>query len=293
MARDERTSANDLVVAFDFGTTYTGVAYYHSGAALSPTIDENDLRRTAERINVINLWPSNPAINYAEKTPTILAYTQEPPLWGGQVRNHHRPQITRFKLGLEPNIARHYGYAELEFGTHAQLPEKLPVHFATDFLTCVHQHVKTVCFPRQFGADVMEAQRMRYIVTVPAIWTDAAKNLTRRAASQAFGIPDEKLMLISEPEAAALYCVSMCADAGLNDGDHFLVCDAGGGTVVCVIFRKRAEHRILSVIPCFGNILSRSRNAQLVRGHPAGPFSSKKDLRRYCGENWTHTLMRS
>src|SRR5271170_5127988 len=149
MARDERTSANDLVVAFDFGTTYTGVAYYHSGAALSPRLDENDLRRTAERINVINIWPSNPAINYAEKTPTILAYNHEPPFWGGEVRHHHQPQITHFKLGLEPNIGRYYGYVGQQFGTHAQLPGKLPVDFATEFLSQVHQYVKTVCFPRQ------------------------------------------------------------------------------------------------------------------------------------------------
>ena len=69
------------------------------------------------------------------------------------------------------------------------------------------------------------------MVTVPAIWTDKAKDLTRKAALAA-GIPDNRLKLITEPEAAALYCATICVEVGLKVGDRFLVCDAGGGTVV-------------------------------------------------------------
>ena len=104
--------------------------------------------------------------------------------------------------------------------------------FTTDYLTCVYNHIHRVCFPRLFGADVLVHQRMRYIVTIPAIWRDVAKALTRRAACRAFDVSNEHLQLISEPEAAALYCASMSQDAGLKDGDRFIVCDAGGGTVV-------------------------------------------------------------
>jgi hypothetical protein len=231
----QETSQNELVVAIDFGTTFTGVAYYHAGAAFDrENIDENDVRRIAERVNVINTWPHNPALQYAEKTPTVLSYNTDPPTWGGYVRSHHRPQISGFKLGLEPNIFQHYiRLPNLNgLGTVPELPGKLPVDFSTDYLTCVHKHVQNVCFPRLFGADVLLHQRMRYIVTIPAIWRDEAKALTRRAASRAFNVSDEHLQLITEPEAAALYCASISQDAGLRDGDRFVVCDAGGGTVV-------------------------------------------------------------
>ena len=73
---------------------------------------------------------------------------------------------------------------------------------------------------------------MSYIVTVPAIWSDGAKALTRQAAIRA-GIPEAGLTLITEPEAAALFCATTCVEADLDAGDRFLVCDAGGGTVVC------------------------------------------------------------
>jgi hypothetical protein len=43
-----------------------------------------------------------------------------------------------------------------------------------------------------------------------------------------------KLMLITEPEAAALACATLCDEVDLREGDRFLVCDAGGGTVVCI-----------------------------------------------------------
>jgi molecular chaperone DnaK (HSP70) len=77
----------------------------------------------------------------------------------------------------------------------------------------------------------LENQRTSYVITVPAIWSDDAKNLTRLAATRA-GIPGDKLNLITEPEAAALYCATMCEELDLRQGDRFLVCDAGGGTVV-------------------------------------------------------------
>jgi molecular chaperone DnaK (HSP70) len=70
---------------------------------------------------------------------------------------------------------------------------------------------------------------MTFVLTVPAIWTDKAKELTVQAATRA-GM--ENLVLMTEPEAAATYCATLCAETDLREGDIFLVCDAGGGTVV-------------------------------------------------------------
>lgn len=38
----------------------------------------------------------------------------------------------------------------------------------------------------------------------------------------------DRLMLISEPEAAALYCEKKCDQFNLRHGDRFMICDAGG-----------------------------------------------------------------
>lgn len=46
----------------------------------------------------------------------------------------------------------------------------------------------------------------------------------------------ERLMLISEPEAAALYCEKKCDQWNLRHGDKFMICDAGGGTVDLIVY---------------------------------------------------------
>ncbi|RUP21540.1 hypothetical protein BC936DRAFT_139176 [Jimgerdemannia flammicorona] len=77
-------------------------------------------------------------------------------------------------------------------------------------------------------------------LTVPAMWSDRAKSIMRQAAVQAGLISPtdhhDRLMLISEPEAAALYCERKCEQYRLNHGDRFMICDCGGGTVDLIVF---------------------------------------------------------
>ncbi|XP_065923791.1 heat shock 70 kDa protein 12A-like, partial [Magallana gigas] len=78
-------------------------------------------------------------------------------------------------------------------------------------------------------------------LTVPAIWTDSAKQFIREAAREA-GIHDDQLMLAYEPEAAALYCRLLPIDRFGSGGEHqelvlktfergkkFMVIDLGDG----------------------------------------------------------------
>lgn len=235
-------SQSQLIIGVDFGTTFSGVAYSHSGAT-SPVAD-TDPRRIAHNISVIRTWP-NPILQYIEKIPTLLAYHTDPPAWGGGVRPKHEPQVAKFKLGLEPSVPQHYGFPKLQhkraprYGTHHKLNKK-PVDFVADYLTCIYRHLHETFLRSQYGDEFLRNQQMSYIITVPAIWSDFAKDLTRQAACRA-GFPDDNLVLISEPEAAGLYCATTCNEVDLIDGDIFLVCDAGGGTVVSI-------HRFLTLI---------------------------------------------
>jgi len=47
------------------------------------------------------------------------------------------------------------------------------------------------------------------------------------------GVDGKGIRLISEPEAAAVYTLKAIQPNSLSVGDNFVVCDAGGGTVVC------------------------------------------------------------
>ena len=173
---------------------------------------------------------------YTEKTPLSSPIIPSPN-WGGTVKPQHEPQVSRFKLGLEPNVPRHYGYqAGSEgpsiYGKHPDIPGKEAVDFTTDYLQCVRDFMHNKFLPSQFGAQFLSNRRISYVITVPAIWRDAAKALTRRAASVALGVSNDELILVPEPEAAALFCATTCEEVDLIDGDQFLLCDAGGGTVV-------------------------------------------------------------
>jgi molecular chaperone DnaK (HSP70) len=228
---------SEVVIAIDFGTTFSGVAYYYSDGSITSR-DEREARRIAESVNVIRTWP-NITSQFMEKTPTVISYHSDPPTWGASVRPHDEPKVSHFKLGLEPRVTQHYQLDLTESfgaGTHPGIPGKGPLDFTTDYLRCIRRFLHERFLPTQYAAAFLRDLRFSYIITVPAIWTDAAKSLTRQAATTAFEIPDEDLAIVTEPEAAALFCATSCQELDLKDGDHFLVCDAGGGTVVCPFY---------------------------------------------------------
>jgi len=241
-------TGTNLVIGIDFGTTYTGVAYSHSTSFASlETIADWTLDQVRDRITIIRDWP-NADLLYPDKARTILAYENGVPVaWGGDVSGRHSAQVTHFKLGLQEGISDTYspgfveqvlsvlgGFIRNHLWRHPRLPDYNAVDFAADYLRLVRKHVLEKSLPLHLGSVFLENQHIRYVISVPAMWDDKARSLTRVAAERA-GIPSEDLTLVTEPEAAALYCSTLCRDVDLTDGDRFLICDAGGGTVVCSV----------------------------------------------------------
>jgi len=239
---------SDLVIGIDFGTTFTGVAYAHSLAGNTRDISRTqaELSVIADKVMVIKSWPMT-NMQISEKTPTVLAYENgELDAWGGRVRLGHQTTVQYFKLGLQEGTGNHYrrpgaddidrisllgGFLNDPDWRHSDLPNKRAVDYAGDYLRAVREYVLNTVLPRQLGTEILRNENISYALTVPAIWTDNAKDLTKRAAGLA-GIPMENLVIITEPEAAALYCATSFRDVQLKEGDRFLICDAGGGTVV-------------------------------------------------------------
>ncbi|KAL0076939.1 hypothetical protein J3Q64DRAFT_1811287 [Phycomyces blakesleeanus] len=220
------TQAFDLadysyVIGIDFGTTFTGCCYAFTKNGGDEIID-------------ITRWPKQ--VNVYPKTPTISLYrhgSTKMVAWGQDARklshkrNNHDHLLTRFKLHLDENL-------ELE-----PLPNGLTALEAiTDYLEAFHTHV-TAELQRGFASNY-DQSKFRYCLTVPAMWSDKAKATMREAAIRAnivnrWDHPD-RLMLISEPEAAALYCEKKSEQFNLGHGQRFMICDAGGGTVDLIVF---------------------------------------------------------
>ncbi|KAJ5116879.1 Heat shock protein 70 family [Penicillium angulare] len=107
--------------------------------------------------------------------------------------------------------------------------EKKPVEVTADYLKKLVSHLKEVLDRRGIGC-LMKTMDVHYTLTVPAVWSDKAKDLTMQAACQA-GIPKSNLYLLSEPEAAAVHALRAIQPDSIEMNDCFIVCDAGGGTV--------------------------------------------------------------
>ncbi|KAI8387002.1 hypothetical protein BD560DRAFT_452538 [Blakeslea trispora] len=220
-----------LVIAYDFGTTFSGASYAFT-------------HNTTPEIFDVQKWPHKGG-NFYPKTPTISAYKKSEPSkmieWGHAAKKLMlKPQtakenivLTNFKLNLDETL--HRGVAE---------NHRSAVSNIADYLKALHEYVLedvTRGFAKNYDPDTF-----CYCLTVPAMWSDSAKYAMRRAAIKAGLIksddPQDRLVLISEPEAAALYCERMCEQVNLKKGDRMMICDAGGGTVDLIVFEVISDH---------------------------------------------------
>lgn len=78
---------------------------------------------------------------------------------------------------------------------------------------------------------------MTFVLTVPAIWSEAARTTLQEAAIKAGMGRSSAPKIFSEPECAAIYVLRDLDDVDrLRDNDRILVCDAGGGTVDIITY---------------------------------------------------------
>jgi molecular chaperone DnaK (HSP70) len=118
-------------------------------------------------------------------------------------------------------------------------PSTKPVKIIAEYLAHVKAHlIKNLEI--HYGKGLWQTLPITLVITVPAVWSDFAKNATLLAVRQA-GFNDDELpqlkrtVLTTEPEAAAIYTIQSLR-GGVQDeqfavGDGFIVCDMGGGTV--------------------------------------------------------------
>lgn len=126
--------------------------------------------------------------------------------------------------------------------------KKQPEELARDFISQLGYHLQYV-LREKLGAAVLDSIPIRFVVTVPAMWSDLAKEKTRLACLRADGLPatPNNLQLISEPEAAATYALHGLDPHGLKVNDTIVIVDAGGGTVDLISYTITQLDPILGV----------------------------------------------
>ena len=234
-----------VVVGLDFGTTFSGFGYAH--------------KSDAEEVCVHHEWPGFTEASGKPycKTQTALYYKPSRnsnlqfDSWGWQAQlNYTRDLdlvqrnkaekstvgefITRFKLHLADESSGPLSAKPLPRGLTTK-------QVITDFLREIGQfimdHLKL-----KYGSH-LSMEELQWCVTVPSIWGDKAKQQMKSFMEGAGLVGGNRgspypVMVVLEPEAAAVYCLKKLKSFKLNQGDKFLVADIGGGTSDIVVQEK-------------------------------------------------------
>ncbi|KAI4255015.1 MAG: hypothetical protein L6R42_006950 [Xanthoria sp. 1 TBL-2021] len=222
---DEEDDENKGIIAIDFGTTFSGVAYCFTS--------------NPSEVHLIKEWPGANGITY-DKCPTILKYEEGGSLqWGYQLDRTVEGRVDAVKLLLDPSQPKPYYIPDVDIQAELQRLGKAPTAVATDYISAIFRHA-VAKIESKYPQGFFQMLKKQYVMTVPAMWEEAAQDATLRAARNA-GISPVKL--VKEPEAAALFTLHHMGDKGLRVGDAFVICDAGGGTVDSI------SYEILSLKP--------------------------------------------
>ncbi|KAG8166647.1 hypothetical protein KVR01_002336 [Diaporthe batatas] len=230
-------SKAQLIVGIDFGTTFSGVAFAFA--------TNNEAKE-----DIITEWPG--AGSYTkQKIPTVLYYDQYQKVvgWGPDIADALAPtgypkpgvqKVEWFKLQLMLSGNTYIDPINLP----PLPPGKSEIDVAADYLFKLRQAMRAALQKTLGEVFNREERNIRYYLTVPAIWNDAGKAATRAAAIQAGFLRDEndnRLTLVSEPEAAALFCAKTGL-LNLKVHDALLIVDCGGGTVDLIAYEVEDEN---------------------------------------------------
>ncbi|KAL3857837.1 hypothetical protein ACJMK2_012467 [Sinanodonta woodiana] len=226
------TNEFNLVIALDIGSRYSGYA--------------------CQTVDTFRSNPSKVCINTEWGQPMQVCKTSTAVLISSQWVAHsfgHKAELTFYReydKNRENAKRDWFFFKDFKMGLYTKnfrdsISESAEDYFSrkkpiVDVMSKLIELLKKDCIKTYERIEKFDLDRVRWIITVPAIWSEHAKNIMRRAAEMA-GIPGQNLMLALEPEAAAINCIflskqersGMC-NLGIS-GDKFLVVDLGGGTL--------------------------------------------------------------
>ncbi|XP_069954654.1 mucin-2-like isoform X2 [Cherax quadricarinatus] len=198
---EPRPPTHFVVVAIDFGTTYSGYAF--------------SFTRDPDSVHMMKKWEGGDPGVQNQKTPTIVLLTPEGVFHslGFTARDTYHD--------LDPSDAKRWLYFDkfkmvlhddqslnrdtlLEAANGKKVPA---LQIFSHALRYFRDHALRE-LTDQAGVPVLE-EDVRWVITVPAIWSHPAKQFMRTAAYQAgmgSSSRPEQLLIALEPEAAAIYC---------------------------------------------------------------------------------------
>ncbi|KAL3878673.1 hypothetical protein ACJMK2_031004 [Sinanodonta woodiana] len=224
-----------LVAAIDFGTTYSGYAFVFKHEDFS-------------KINANIVWAGGSLMSL--KCPTCVLFDEKKQFhsFGYEAEdkysdlandNEHQKwyYFHRFKMSLHKKEIKRD--VEIPDDKGLKMPANKVFGAAIRFLKT---HLLNTLASR--GTGVAEKD-IHWVLTVPAIWSDAAKQFMRETAVNEADIDSGSLTIALEPEAASLFCQLLPSDkfsgSGRLTANKYMILDLGGGTADITVHEKQAD----------------------------------------------------
>ncbi|XP_061186261.1 heat shock 70 kDa protein 12A-like [Saccostrea echinata] len=249
-----------ISVAIDVGTSYSGYAY--------------SFRSSPNEI-FTNKWDTHAYEGFSHKAPSSIlldstynfkAFGYEAELEYSRLVSNQESEKYLFVKNFETRLMNDKGL-DRNLLVRDVLKRYVPAHglFIETIRFLKRHFLKALVSVR--GLDFKEDD-IQYVLTIPAIWSDVAKQIMRESANFA-GIKCQNLELAYEPEVAALHCRSiplenLCGSSNslqemLQPGRKFAVLDLGGGTADMTVEQNTLDGRLKHVLKASGGLWGGNR----------------------------------
>ncbi|KAJ7397250.1 heat shock 70 kDa protein 12A-like protein [Pitangus sulphuratus] len=239
-------SKSVFVVAIDFGTSYSGYCF--------------SLASGTDQIREV-YWGTEHGFK-TPKTPTCILFNKQQ-----EFKNFGYDAVMKYKSLPSSKAESWYFFQNFKMklyntnvttgmelkATNGKMLPALTVF--SESLRYLKQHALNTVKEASFQT-IYDEEEITWVITVPAIWSSAAKQFMRLAAKEAGMISDmlsKNLIIALEPEAASLWCKQLPQEGFMADssdkkkfedspGTQYVVVDCGGGTIDITVHEIQENH---------------------------------------------------
>ncbi|XP_063405923.1 heat shock 70 kDa protein 12B-like [Mytilus trossulus] len=236
------TKDHRLVAALDFGSTYSGYAFSM----------RHEFKTDPMKIHANQAWNSGGRALLSLKTPTCLLLNDKKQFiaFGYDAENQYADIV------MDEKQDEYFYFHRFKMNLHNNKPVSAVDVFSLSIKALVDHFMDSV---KKQGTGV-KIQEIQWVLTIPAIWTDAAKQFMRECAEKV--ILFKKLLLALEPETASIFCQYLPTEklhgadqtfAMSAEGTRYMVADLGGGTADITVHEKTKDGRLKELHRASGN----------------------------------------
>lgn len=139
-----------------------------------------------EKVYTITNWPGGED-RIVPKAPTVIKYNAGSKTsfkWGYELDMCLDDNITGLKLLLDPDQPRPYFIPNNIQAEMAKLLKPV-LEVVSDYMKAVFDHALKEIESESLDPSFLESFQKQFVLTVPAVWSDKAKDLTLRVSSTA------------------------------------------------------------------------------------------------------------